>query len=75
MTAIEHLLQQPAAQAIGWALLQFVWQGALVGLLIGRRARRAAAQRRRRPLRRRDHRPGADADDAGGHRACRRGAR
>ncbi len=33
MTAIEHLIQQPAAQAIGWALLQFVWQGALVGLL------------------------------------------
>ncbi len=33
MNAIEHLLQQPAAQAIGWALLQFVWQGALVGLL------------------------------------------
>src|SRR5262245_53368119 len=29
--AIEPLLQQPAAQAIGWALLQFVWQGALVG--------------------------------------------
>ena len=33
MNAIESLLQQPAAQAIGWALLQFVWQGALVGLL------------------------------------------
>ena len=33
MAAIEHLIQQPAAQAIGWALLQFVWQGALVGLL------------------------------------------
>ena len=33
MNAIEHLLQQPAAQAIGWALLQFVWQGALLGLL------------------------------------------
>jgi beta-lactamase regulating signal transducer with metallopeptidase domain len=33
MTAIEALLQQPASQAIGWALLQFVWQGALVGLL------------------------------------------
>ena len=33
MTAIEQLSQQPAAQAIGWALLQFVWQGALVGLL------------------------------------------
>ena len=33
MIAIEFLLQQPAAQAIGWALVQFVWQGALVGLL------------------------------------------
>jgi beta-lactamase regulating signal transducer with metallopeptidase domain len=32
-TAIELVIQQPAAQAIGWALLQFVWQGALVGLL------------------------------------------
>jgi beta-lactamase regulating signal transducer with metallopeptidase domain len=32
MTAIE-LLDQPAAQAIGWALLQFLWQGALVGAL------------------------------------------
>jgi beta-lactamase regulating signal transducer with metallopeptidase domain len=29
--AIELLLQQPAAQAIGWALVQFVWQGALIG--------------------------------------------
>src|SRR6185295_12070726 len=26
-------LQQPAAQAVGWALLQFVWQGAAVGAL------------------------------------------
>ena len=26
-------MRQPAAQAIGWALLQFVWQGALVGVL------------------------------------------
>jgi beta-lactamase regulating signal transducer with metallopeptidase domain len=33
MTAIELLISQPAAQAIAWALLQFVWQGALVGLL------------------------------------------
>src|SRR5919108_1246348 len=32
MSASE-LLYQPAAQAIGWALLQFVWQGALVGVL------------------------------------------
>ena len=33
MAAIEMWLQQPAAQAIGWALLQFVWQGAAVGAL------------------------------------------
>jgi beta-lactamase regulating signal transducer with metallopeptidase domain len=31
MDAIELLLQQPAARALGWALLQFVWQGALIG--------------------------------------------
>jgi beta-lactamase regulating signal transducer with metallopeptidase domain len=31
MTTIESLLQQPAAQVIGWALLHFVWQGALIG--------------------------------------------
>src|SRR6188472_1242503 len=33
MRAIDQirLLQEPAAQAIGWALLQFVWRGALVG--------------------------------------------
>jgi bla regulator protein blaR1 len=33
MTAIETLLRQPAALAVGWALLQFVWQGAAVGAL------------------------------------------
>jgi beta-lactamase regulating signal transducer with metallopeptidase domain len=33
MTAIEHLLREPAAQAIGWALLHFVWQGTLIGVL------------------------------------------
>ena len=33
MIAIETLLRQPAAQAVGWALLQFVWQGAAVGAL------------------------------------------
>lgn len=31
MTAIETLVRQPVGQAVGWALLQFVWQGALVG--------------------------------------------
>jgi beta-lactamase regulating signal transducer with metallopeptidase domain len=33
MNAIESLLGQPAAQAIGWALLHFIWQGALIGAL------------------------------------------
>jgi beta-lactamase regulating signal transducer with metallopeptidase domain len=33
MTAIDHLLREPVAQAIGWALLHFVWQGMLVGVL------------------------------------------
>ena len=33
MTGIDQLLQEPLAQAIGWALLHFVWQGALVGAL------------------------------------------
>ncbi len=31
MAAIETWLRQPAAQAVAWALLQFVWQGAVVG--------------------------------------------
>lgn len=33
MPAIDTLLQQPAAQAVGWALLQFIWQGAAIGVL------------------------------------------
>jgi len=33
MSGIERLLGEPAAQAIGWALLHFMWQGAVVGLL------------------------------------------
>ena len=33
MTAIETILQQSAAQAVGWTLLHFIWQGALVGVL------------------------------------------
>jgi beta-lactamase regulating signal transducer with metallopeptidase domain len=33
MSATDALLREPVAQAIGWALLQFVWQGALIGLL------------------------------------------
>src|SRR5215217_5492455 len=31
MSAIEPLLQEPVAQAIGWALIHFIWQGALIG--------------------------------------------
>ena len=33
MSAIEQLFTQPAAQAVGWALLQFVWQGAVIGII------------------------------------------
>jgi bla regulator protein blaR1 len=33
MIGIDEMFRQPVAQALGWALLQFVWQGALVGLL------------------------------------------
>jgi len=33
MSAIDTWLQQPPAQAVGWALLQFVWQGTVVGAL------------------------------------------
>jgi beta-lactamase regulating signal transducer with metallopeptidase domain len=33
MTAIEPLLQSPAARALAWALLHFVWQGTLVALV------------------------------------------
>ncbi len=32
MTPIESLLSQPFVQRLGWALVHFVWQGALVGL-------------------------------------------
>jgi beta-lactamase regulating signal transducer with metallopeptidase domain len=35
MSAIEHLYTHPLAQAIGWALLQFVWQGAIIGVISG----------------------------------------
>src|SRR5215216_1234251 len=35
MTTINEMLQQPLGQAIGWALLQFVWQGALIVVLTG----------------------------------------
>ena len=32
MSAIEAMLRQPGAQAVGWALLHFVWQGGLVAV-------------------------------------------
>jgi len=33
MSEIQTLLQQPATQVIGWALLHFLWQGTLIGTL------------------------------------------
>jgi hypothetical protein len=35
MTAVEALLNQPVAQAIGWALVHFVWQGTLIAAVTG----------------------------------------
>jgi beta-lactamase regulating signal transducer with metallopeptidase domain len=32
MTGIDALLHQPAAQAVGWALLHFVWQGTVIAI-------------------------------------------
>ena len=34
MTTILPLLEQPAIEALGWALLHFLWQGAAVGLVL-----------------------------------------
>ena len=34
MTYIQNLLAQPVCQALGWALLHFLWQGALAALLL-----------------------------------------
>ena len=33
MSVIDLLTRQPIAQAIGWALLQFLWQGAVLGVI------------------------------------------
>src|SRR6185295_18194994 len=33
MNAIETLLDQPIFQALGWTLIHFIWQGALIALL------------------------------------------
>ena len=68
MTAIETLLRQPAAQAVGWALLQFVWQGAVVGALTALALlalRRSASDVRYVVV---GDRPRADADAAGRER-------
>ena len=46
MSAIEPLFTQPAAQAVAWALLQFVWQGAVIGIIT---AAALAALRRSAP--------------------------
>jgi NhaP-type Na+/H+ or K+/H+ antiporter len=46
LSAIEPLYAQPAAQAVAWALLQFVWQGAVIGLIT---AAALAALRRSAP--------------------------
>ncbi|HEY3884479.1 MAG TPA: M56 family metallopeptidase, partial [Vicinamibacterales bacterium] len=35
MNVIDALVRQPAAEAVGWTLLQFVWQGAAIGLAVG----------------------------------------
>ena len=67
MSAIEHLLREPAAQAIGWALLHFIWQGTLVAALTGMVLRVPAEKRCRYPLRRRGHRALVDADSPRGH--------
>ena len=34
MKILEHLVQSPLATALGWALLHFLWQGALIALLL-----------------------------------------
>ena len=60
--------QEPAAQAIGWALLQFVWQGTLIGALtavILAALRRSDADVRYVVV---DHRLVPDADHTRGHR-------
>ncbi len=35
MNNIEFVLTQPIFQALGWALIHFIWQGALVAILFG----------------------------------------
>ena len=33
MNSIETLLDQPIFQALGWTLIHFIWQGALIAVL------------------------------------------
>ena len=33
MTATDVLLREPAVQAVGWALLHFLWQGSLIAVV------------------------------------------
>ena len=33
MTGIDSIVNEPAVQAIGWALVHFVWQGTLIALI------------------------------------------
>ena len=35
MNSMESLLRQPLILALGWALLHFLWQGALIAMLLG----------------------------------------
>ena len=35
MKSLEALLGQPLMETLGWTLMHFVWQGALVALLLG----------------------------------------
>lgn len=34
MNALESMLAHPFAQALGWALLHFIWQGVLVAIVL-----------------------------------------
>jgi beta-lactamase regulating signal transducer with metallopeptidase domain len=35
MSSMEMLFRQPLIQALGWALVHFLWQGALIAMLLG----------------------------------------
>ena len=50
MNAILFALGQPWAERLGWALIQFVWQGALIAVLYAIAAKRVGANPARRYL-------------------------